>query len=208
MLSSNIVRTLQVTALLTLSAVAFGAEDHVILNTMNEELQRNFQVLKQKADPAPYFLSYEITDEDTHSVSASLGVLDSTGSSRNRYLDVTVRVGDPKLDNFRRVRGERVDFTSGASVVIDDTPAALKQRMWLETDRIYRAAAERLIKIKTNQQVKAADRDQSNDFSTEEIYQHTEAPAKVNFDMKAWTANVRDLSRGFLKYPDLLSSEV
>ncbi len=208
MLSSNIVRTLYVGALLTVSAVAFGAEDHVILNTMNDELQRNFQVLKQKADPAPYFLSYEITDEDTHNVSASLGVLDSTGSGHNRYLDVTVRVGDPKLDNFRRVRGERVEFTSGASVVIDDTPAALKQRMWLETDRIYRAAAERLIKIKTNQQVKAADRDQSNDFSSEESYAHWEQPATVTFDNARWTNSVRDLSKDFLQYKDLLSSDV
>jgi TldD protein len=208
MLSSNIVRTLYVGALLTVSAVAFGAEDHVILNTMNDELQRNFQVLKQKADPAPYFLSYEITDQETHSVSASLGVLDSTGDGHNRYLDVTVRVGDPKLDNFRRVRGERVEFTSGASVVIDDTPAALKQRMWLETDRIYRAAAERLIKIKTNQQVKAADRDQSNDFSSEESYAHWEQPATVAFDNTRWTSNVRDLSKDFLQYKDLLSSDV
>jgi TldD protein len=208
MLSSNIVRTLSVAALLTVSAVAFGAEDHVILNTMNDELQRNFQVLKQKADPAPYFLSYEITDEETHNVSASLGVLDSTGSGHNRYLDVTVRVGDPKLDNFRRVRGERVEFTSGASVVIDDTPAALKQRMWLETDRIYRSAAERLIKIKTNQQVKAADRDQSNDFSSEESYAHWEQPATVTFDAAHWTSSVRDLSKDFLQYKDLLSSDV
>jgi len=208
MLSSNIVRTLYVGALLTVSAVAFGAEDHVILNTMTDELQRNFQVLKQKADPAPYFLSYEITDEVTHNVSASLGVLDSTGDGHNRYLDVTVRVGDPKLDNYRRVRGERVEFTSGASVVIDDTPAALKQRMWLETDRIYRAAAERLIKIKTNQQVKAADRDQSNDFSSEESYAHWEQPATVTFDDTRWTSSVRDLSKDFLQYKDLLSSDV
>jgi TldD protein len=208
MILSSIVRTLYVGALLTVSAVAFGAEDHVILNTMTEELQRNFQGLKQKADPAPYFLSYEITDQNTHSVSASLGVLDSQGNAHNRYLDVTVRVGDPKLDNFRRVRGERVEFTSGASVVVDDTPAALKQRMWLETDRIYRAAAERLIKIKTNQQVKAADRDQSNDFSTEESYAHFEEPAKVTFDDKRWTNSVRDLSKDFLQYKDLLSSDV
>jgi TldD protein len=208
MLSSNIVRILYVAGLLTISAVAFGAEDHVILSTMNDELQRNFQVLKQKADPAPYFLAYEITDEETHNVSASLGVLDSTGSGHSRYLDVTVRVGDPKLDNFRRVRGERVEFTSGASVVIDDTPGALKQRMWLETDRIYRAAAERLIKIKTNQQVKAADRDQSNDFSSEESYAHWEQPATVTFDNTRWTNSVRDLSKDFLQYKDLLSSDV
>jgi TldD protein len=208
MLSSNIVKILHVTALLTVSAVAFGAEDHVILNTMNEELQRNFEVLKQKADPPPYFLSYEITDEDNHTVSASLGVLNSTGATHNRYLDVTVRVGDPKLDNFRRVRGERVDFTSGASVVVDETPGALKQRIWLETDRIYRAAAERLIKIKTNQQVKAEDRDMSNDFSGEESYTHWEPPTTVAFDSARWSASMRDLSKEFLQYKDLLASDV
>jgi len=208
MLSSSIVKILQLTALVTLSAVAFGAEDHVILNTMGEELQRNFDVLKQKADPAPYFLSYEITDEDNHSVSASLGVLNSQGSSRNRYLDVTVRVGDPKLDNFRRVKGERIHFTDGVSVVLDETPAALKQRMWLETDRIYRAAAERLIKIKTNQQVKAADRDMSADFSSEESYAHWEPPTAVTFDAARWTASARNLSKDFLQYKDLLSSDV
>src|ERR1700722_19931805 len=208
MLSSNIVKILQVTALLTVAAVAFGAEDRLVLNTMSDELQRNFDALKQKADPPPYFLAYEITDQATHTVSASLGVLNSTGTSHNRYLDVTVRVGDPKLDNFRRVRGDRIEFTSGAAVVIDGNPLALNQRIWLETDRIYRAAAERLIKIKTNQQVKAADRDTSNDFSSEESYAHWEAPATVTFDSDRWTKNVRELSRSFTKYPDLLSSDV
>jgi TldD protein len=208
MLSSNIVKILHVTALLTLTAVAFGAEDRVILNTMTEELQRNFDVLKQKADPPPYFLAYEVTDQNTHTVSASLGVLNSTGDSHNRYLDVTVRVGDPKMDNFRRVRGDRIEFTSGAAVVIDGNPAALKQRIWLETDRVYRAAAERLIKIKTNQQVKAADRDMSNDFSSEESYAHWETPTTVAFDTTRWTGSVRDLSKDFLKYKDLLASDV
>jgi predicted Zn-dependent protease len=214
MLSSNIVKILDIAALLAVSSVAFGqspnppGDDHIVLNTMAEELQRNFDVLKKKADPPPYFLSYEITDQDTHAVSATLGVLNATESGRNRYLDVTVRVGDPKLDNFRRVRGERVQFTSGSAVPIDNTPAAIRQDIWLETDRIYRAAAERLIKIKTNQQVKAADRDTSADFSSEESYAHWEPPATIAFDSKLWSANVRELSRQFVKYPDLLSSDV
>ena len=178
MLSSNIVKIFYVTALLTVSAVAFGAEDHVILNSMSDELQRNFDVLRQKADPAPYFLSYEITDENSHSVSASLGVLNSTGGSHARYLDTTVRVGDPALDNYRRVRGDRIQFTSGLTVPVEDSPAALAQRMWLETDRVYRSAADRLIRIKTNQQVKAAARDQSDDFSSEESYAHSHQRAR------------------------------
>ncbi len=208
MLSSKLVKILQIGALLAVSAAAFGAEDRLVLNTMSEELQRNFDALKQKADPAPYFLSYEITEQQTSAVGASLGVLNSKGSSKNRYLDVTLRVGDPQMDNFRRVRGENIRFTSGASVAIDDTPNALKERMWLETDRVYRAAAERLIKIKTNQQVKAADRDKSNDFSSEESYAHWEAPSTVALDSMRWNEDVRSLSRDFLKYPDILSSGV
>jgi predicted Zn-dependent protease len=196
------------TALKTASSAGGGEDNHLVLNTMTEELQRNFNALKAKADPPPYFLSYEITDQNTETVSATLGVLNSSGASRNRFLDVTVRVGDAKLDNFRRVRGERVQFTSGAQVPVDDSPRALRQNMWLETDRIYRAAAERLIKIKTNQQVKAEDRDKSNDFSSEESYAHWEKPATASFDAAKWTRNVRELSREFLKYPDLLSSDV
>jgi TldD protein len=208
MLSSKIVKILHTAAFLAVSAAAFGADDHAVLNTMNEELQRNFQALKQKADPPPYYLSYEITEQQTTSVGASLGALTSDGSSKNRYLDVTVRVGDPKLDNFRRVRGENIRFTSGTPIAIDDSPNALKERLWLETDRVYRAGAERLIKIKTNQQVKAADRDTSNDFSSEESYAHWEKPATFNVSTPDWTGRLKTLSKDFLKYPDLLSSSV
>ncbi len=201
-------KILKLSVLLSVIAAALGAQDRVLLNLMSEELQRNFQALKQKADPAPYFLSYEIYDQESHTVGATLGELNSRENSHGRYLDVTVRVGDPKQDNFRRVRGEQIQFTSGTPVVIENLPGALKDQIWLETDRVYRASAERLIRIRTNQQVKAADRDQSNDFSSEESYAHTEQPSTVAFDSAVWSKKVRDLSRAFLNYHDLLSSGV
>src|SRR5579862_3654214 len=117
---------------------------------MAEELNRNFTILKQKADPPPYFISYEIHEQDYHAVSASLGVITGATGSKTRNLDVSIRVGSPKLDNYHRVRGDRAQFTSGADVSIDDDTPAIRRRIWLETDRAYRAAAERLIKIKTN----------------------------------------------------------
>ena len=208
MLLSRLVNTLHVALVLAVSATAFGADNSVVLNTMADELQRNYQTLKQKADPAPYFLSYEVTEQESYSIGASLGVLNSKGGGKNRYLDVTVRVGDPKMDNFRRVRGDRVQFTSGAQVAIDDSADPLRERIWLETDRVYRAAAERLIRIRTNQQVKAADRDQSADFSSEESYIHTETPEALTFDQDRWTKTARELSKEFLKYPNLLGSDV
>ncbi|MDE3195362.1 MAG: peptidase U62 [Acidobacteriota bacterium] len=201
-------KALRLTALLALSAAAFGAGDSVLLDTMNQELQRNFQALKAKADPAPYFMGYEITDLDTHEVGATLGVLNAVDDQRNRYLDVTVRVGDEKLDNYRRARGERIQFTSGLPVPVEDVPGALASRMWIETDRVYRAAADRLVRIRTSQQVKAADRDQSNDFSKEEAYAHSESTFKTTWDEAHWKEMVRDWSRDFRRYPDLLSSGV
>jgi len=202
------VKTLRLTALFALSAAAFGAGDNVLLDTMSRELQRNFQSLKQKAEPAPYFMAYEVTDLDTHEVGATLGVLNSSDNEHNRYLDVTVRVGDEKMDNYRRARGEHIQFTSGTPVAIEDVPNALSSRMWLETDRVYRAAADRLVRIKTSQQVKAADRDQSNDFTKEESYAHTEATYRTTFDDAHWKEMVRGWSRDFRSYPDLLSSGV
>jgi TldD protein len=202
------VKILRITAVLACTAAAFGAAEPTLLDTMNQELQRNYQALKQKGDTPPYFMAYEITDLETHEVGATLGVLNSEGDSRNRFLDVTVRVGDQKQDNFRRVRGDRIQFTSGTPVSIEDVPGALQPRMWLETDRVYRAAADRLIRIKTNQQVKAADRDQSSDFSSEESYAHTQPAFRAGFETPKWTKLAREWSNDFRAYPNLLSSAV
>ncbi len=189
-------------------ASALAAPSGVVLNTLSEELQRNFLGLKQKADPPPYFISYEVTEQEFHVASASLGALNGSGDSRNRYLDVSVRVGSPKLDNYHRVRGERVHFTSGINLSLDDNPKAIQQRLWLETDRVYRSAAERLIKIRTNQQVKVAERDGSDDFSADAVSTHTEPLHEIKFDRTKWEERVRKLSLAFAPHPALLNSGV
>ncbi len=189
-------------------ASASSAPTGVVLNTLSEELQRNFIALKQKADPPPYFMSYEVTEIDYHASGATLGALNASNDSRNRYLDVSVRVGNPKLDNYHRARGERVQFTSGVNLSVDDNPNAITQRLWLETDRVYRAAAERLIKIRTNQQVKVAERDASDDFSSDPPSTHTEPVHTIKFDRKSWDDRVRKISLAFAKHPLILSSGV
>jgi predicted Zn-dependent protease len=191
-----------------ISSSASGAASSIVLDTLASELQRNFAGLKSKADPAPYFLSYEVSEIETHSVAATLGTITSSSNSKNRYLDVCMRVGSPKLDNYHRARGERVQFTSGANLSVDDNANAIRQRLWLETDRVYRAASERLIKIKTNQQVKVAERDASDDFSIEPPTTHSEPAFETKFDQKQWTARVRKLSSAFAAHPALLTSNV
>jgi predicted Zn-dependent protease len=193
-----------------LCSVASTATDSPspLLDAMSQELTRNFNVLKEKADPAPYFLSYEITEVDYRSISGTLGSLNATNAAKTRSLDVSVRVGSPKLDNYRRVRNDRGQFTSGAVVSYEDNANAIKRRLWLETDRAYRAAAERLIRIKTNTQVKVAAEDSSDDFSVEQpAVSQTTAP-KLQFNESEWQDRIRRLSARFQNYPNVLTSHV
>ena len=178
---------------------------------MSQELARNFQALKDKAEPPPYFLSYEITQEDAYNVSASLGAIDSTGGGKSRTLDVSVRVGSPKLDNYHRVRGAgggAAQFTSGSQITYEDNVNSIKHRLWEETDRAYRAAAERLIRIETNTQVKVAEEDASADFSSAPREVSLAAPVKLKFDKEEWTGRIRKLSERFRNYPGVLTSQV
>jgi len=179
---------------------------------MSQELARNFTVLKEKADPPPYFLSYEITDQEYHSVVGTLGTIESTGSRQGRTLDVSVRVGSPKLDNYHRVRGagsqNAPQFTSGAAITFENSPNSLKRRLWLETDRTYRNAAERLIRIKTNKQVKTAEEDASDDFSNEPPQVSVKLPPQTSFNTAEWSDRVRKYSARFQNYPEVLTSQV
>jgi len=176
-----------------------------LLDILAEELDRNFQALK-KADPAPYFISYAITEDETHAVQASNGALVSANSRKHRYLDVTVRVGSPKLDNYHRIRGEFPRFASGATVSLDDEPNSVKRTLWLETDRVYRAAAQRLIRIRTNQEVKVAEEDNSDDFSVEKPVVARKPVAALTFDREGWSRRVRAWSALYRDFPDVLSS--
>jgi TldD protein len=195
-------------AILLSAATVATAQTPVLLDAMSQELNRNFNILKEKADPAAYFVSYEVTEEDYRSISGTLGVINNSGSGKNRALDVSVRVGTPKLDNYHRVRGDRGQFTSGAILTFEDNVDSIKRRLWLETDRAYRAAAERLIRIKTNTQVKVAEADDSDDFSSEPPTTSTQAVPRLRFDENDWNDRIRRLSARFQSYPSVLTSHV
>ncbi len=171
-------------------------------------MNRNFTVLKQKADPQPYFLSYEITEQEFKTISGTLGTVDGTSGGKQRALDVSIRVGSPKLDNYHIVRGDRGQVTSGALITFEDNVNSIKQRLWLETDRAYRSAAQRFIRIKTNTQVRVAAEDDSDDFSSEPPSVSVQAPPKLKFDQDEWTGRIRRLSARFGNYPHALTSHV
>lgn len=193
---------------LVLFPLALFAEPNALLTILSEELTRNFEVLKKSGDPAPYFIAYAVTEEETATISAAFGTIVSSNQRRSRTLDITVRVGSPQLDNYHTLRGEMPQFTPGAAIALDDNPNAIKLRLWRETDRTFRTAAQRLINIKTNKEVQVAAKEASDDFSRESPATASELPATLAFDKEDWTKRLRKLSAEFNKYPGILGSNV
>jgi TldD protein len=179
-----------------------------LLDILSDELQRNFTVLKQKADPPPYYMDYTVTDEESQSVTAMMGALTSQNKNRLRYLDITLRVGGPQLDNYHQVNGQRGRFTRGDSLPIDDVPDAIRRKVWLDTDRTYRLASRRLIEIKSNQETKVKEADNSADFSSEPPSVYQEPPPAMAALDNEWVKRVRKWSADVANSPDVLYSNV
>ena len=188
-------------------AITVAAQTAPVLDILEKELNRNFAVLKTKADPPAYFLSYAVTEIETEAVMASFGAIQTSGGGKNRFLDVSVRVGTPQIDNYHPIRGDRPRFASGLGIPLDNSPRALSQKAWLETDRVYRAAAQRLINVSANQQTNAK-QDKEPDFSATEPQRTSQLPPKVNFDRAGWSAKARKWSAALGSQKGVLASQV
>ena len=113
---------------------AAGTGEPPVLVALNAELARSMEVLGERPEP-PYFLSYEVTEQDSAAATASFGTLTYSYERRSRFLDVDLRVGDYDLDNSRPIRSAprrpRRTFTR---VPIEDDVDAIRS-VGLEPDR-------------------------------------------------------------------------
>ena len=160
-----------------------------------------------KADPAPYFISYETTEEYSSLIMASHGALVGTLSRHERLADITVRLGSRELDN---THGEnRFNSVASISLPLEDQADAIQRVLWLNTDRMYKKASQAFLEVKTNTKVRADEEDSSADFSTEKPQSFIgKAVLLPNFDQHEWEEKVRRYSAIFSKYPEIENSTV
>jgi TldD protein len=177
-----------------------------LLQIMKSELDRARKELA-KSDPAPYFLSYTIYDQDQILIAASYGGLLTDTAERKRTADVTMRVGTPELDNTHG-QSRQSGMTSGPLPLNDDSDA-IARSLWELTDRAYKRAAPSYLNVKTNTAVQAEEEDKSPDFSKADPRIHVgERLTDPRFDREAWKGEVRRLSGAFRKYPDVYFATV
>lgn len=122
---------------LNMPARAADASDDVMLRALKEEMERSKAKLKMDKVAAPYYIEYRVTEIDAFDASAVFGALRSQQRGKGRFLRVVVRIGDYKQDSYVGAGEGAVDI-----VPVDDDLFAIRHRVWLATDRAYKAAGE------------------------------------------------------------------
>jgi predicted Zn-dependent protease len=180
-----------------------------VLAALQAELERSVKSFGAQ-DPAAYYIGYTVTDTQRVDVSGSNGALLNSSETRNRWLEVSVRVGSYQLDNTHKV-GERQaqGGSPGESVPVDDDPEVIRHAVWLETDKQYRSAEEALIKIKTGKEVKVETAEgRAPDFSREEPHVSIGPQVSINVDRNPWEAKVRAYTKAFRESAAIINSIV
>ncbi len=195
-------------ALLMPAQAKQNTKQNPVLNTLEQELKREFKQLK-KAKPPVYFLSYQITEIDNLYLGATLGNINYEKTTNEAYLDVDVRVGSPELDNTRKIKLIDMDRLSNNTnknpfliKVSLTNESALKNSIWLTTDLATKAAQEQYLKVLNNTKTAATRFDSSADFSKapKKPAQYIEdmPEVKINIpELKSELANLSALMKGY-----------
>jgi|CXWL01.1.fsa_nt_gi predicted Zn-dependent protease len=196
------------------------AHDTTLLNSrpptaladlLTEELEYSMKNLVTDDGTRPYYLAYSVYDENSAVIAATLGSLTQDRVSRDRNLNIDLRVGDYKVDNTHQIRGgapAQAQGSGNVSLPLVDHPASIRHSLWYNTDEIFNQAARRLTQIQTDLKVKVEEEDQSDDFTREEPQKFTAEPAVMQLDREGWKTRVRTLSRIARQYPLVYESNV
>lgn len=186
-----------------------SAQDNdVMLKAMQDELARS-RSLRVVGLDSPYYIEYRVEDASVLSVNATLGGLLSSSEATVRIPTVRIRVGDYKFDNTDHVYsdyygGTRYDFDR---LPLDNDYIALRQSLWLSTDRAFKAAEEGIARKRAT--LKSVNLpEQLPDFSKVEPANSLLPVRRIVVNEGQWKNKTVRLSEIFENYPQILSSTV
>jgi len=179
-----------------------------LLQAMHDEVERSRKLTVSNLE-APYFIEYLIDEEESFSVTASLGGLLALRHERFRSPEVRVRVGDYKFDNTN-FAGSGFSFGARYDLErfpLEDAYALARRYLWLQTDSAYKSAVEAISRKRAALRNLTAG-EQLDDFAHAEPVHSIQALHRLAIDEEAWTNRVRALSAIFAQYPEVKNSSV
>jgi len=185
------------------AAPAF-AETDVVLNAVTDEMKRTVGELHSESHPKPYFVSYTVRDVELALLGSCLGSPAEMNRSRFRVLDPIVRIGDYKLDSSYSLTTYPHYLHS---LTADDDYDAIRNSVWLETDKEYKAAVANFEWKKAYLSSNTVP-DRLAEMTKEPALVSLGATAKLPDDQQKWAQTIEKLSAIFKKYPKLQESKV
>ncbi len=191
------------------AGLTWAGSPSVLLNTMEDSLQYNFEGLKEKGTAPLYFMAYEVHDISSSDLTAEFGSLTMRNNQHSRFLTIDIRVGSPELDNTHEIRDaygfgwQRQQYISFPK---DDNKKAVQAVLWYETDKAFKQAQEQLIKVKANIDTKVEEEDSSPDFSPADKVIYQEDLSQPDSALSAWEDRLREYSGLMDANPDIFKS--
>ena len=199
---------------LTLPHDTNGQSKHedVILQAMQDELDRNMKELRLPDHEKPFFIMYNVQDRTSYDITATLGSIVQSSERPARFKSNTrILVGDYSFND------ESLDdnLTSAPSALeislpIDADYLGIRRALWSSTDKVYRDAARHFLKHQQTlkESGKKLDELPHRSFAKGEAIKLVSTVQPYKFDRSAWESKLKDLSSIFLKHPDILYSGV
>ncbi len=182
--------------------------DLVVLQAMQGELTRSQNELKLEGYETPYFISYQIKDNEFYSIKGKYGAIASSDSNRIRRLYVDVRVGDYGFDNSIKGRsGGRLGFHDSFDVPIDNNPEAIRAALWQVTDHTYKEALTQYFNKKANKVQEIKDLE-SKSFTREKSHAYFGPEIELAFNAPEWEDKIRDISSVYKNYKELTNADI
>ena len=181
-------------------AASTSATDDVVLRALRAEMERSKSKLKLDNVEAPYFIEYRVTEVESLEAGATFGAFRSQQRTHGRLLRVVVRIGDYKQDSFYGSGEGTMDL-----VPVDGDEFAIRHRVWLATDRAYKAAGEALsAKRAALKQLKVDE--PVDDFAKAEPVELIEPVARLSVDDVTPWVNLLEEASGKYRPDALLES--
>jgi predicted Zn-dependent protease len=181
---------------------------------MRDEMERSKTRLELKIPGTnqpvrPYYVEYRLLDLDVKEIVAQFGTLMTSAHTRNRFMDVSARVGNYKLDssNFIGDEGFRGFIGSTGSVGIDRDYDSLRQDLWIATDQAFKEAVESYSRKQAYLSSLARQSD-IDDFSKAEPVHVIDPLVTPDWTGRSWDQEARESSATLRAFPEIYEARV
>ncbi len=180
------------------------------LRAMKAEMARSLARLQTAQLGKPYFIAYRLLDVQVRAITADLGSIVNSTTTRQRFMLVQVRMGNYHIDssNFISSGGFQGSIGNAGQVGIDGDYYSLRQDLWLATDQAYKQAADKLAAKQAflNSLAKPPEID---DFARiQQPVVLIEPHAVPDWTSRDWDKEAQQASAVFRSYPDLYDGRV